>query len=181
VASAKKADAMQEFAQQHPDIAGGLAAARRTIASPLTARYWSTVPFKLGQGAVKYTAVPSVDNQSGDVPATSLDYLRAAMASQLTPGGPGAQFELCIIPQADPVADPIENPMVRWTSEPIAVATIKIAPQAFETPQQMKEAEELSFDPWHALAAHRPLGGINRARREVYPASLTLRQSSAAV
>ena len=49
VASAKKADAMQEFAQQHPDIASGLAAARRTIASPLTARYWSTVPFKLGQ------------------------------------------------------------------------------------------------------------------------------------
>ena len=81
----------------------------------------------------------------------------------------------------DPVADPIENPMVRWTSEPIAVATIKIAPQAFETPEHMKEAEELSFDPWHALAAHRPIGGINRARREVYPASLTLRQSSAAV
>ena len=57
----------------------------------------------------------------------------------------------------------------------------QIAPQVFETPERMKEAEELSCDPWHALAAHRPLGGINRARREVYAASLTLRQSSAAV
>jgi hypothetical protein len=26
----------------------------------------------------------------------------------------------------------------------------------------------MSFSPWHELAAHRPLGGIMRARREVY-------------
>jgi hypothetical protein len=181
VASVQKPEAMQDFAQQHPDIARGLAAARTTIASPLTTRYWSTVPFKLREGAVKYTVVPSAGNKSGDVPATSQDYLRAAMGSQLTSGGGGAQFDLCIIPQADPVAEPVENPMVRWTSEPIPVATIKIAPQAFDTPERMKEAEDLSFDPWHALAEHRPLGGINRARREVYAASLTLRQSSAAV
>ena len=103
------------------------------------------------------------------------------MASQLVPGENGAQFELCLIPQADPVDDPIENPMVPWKSEPVAVATIKVAPQVFDTPERMKEAEDMSFDPWHALAEHRPLGGINRARRDVYAASLTLRQSSVAV
>jgi len=26
----------------------------------------------------------------------------------------------------------------------------------------------MSFSPWHGLAAHRPLGGIMRARKEVY-------------
>jgi hypothetical protein len=60
-------------------------------------------------------------------------------------------------------------------------STIKVAPQAFDTPERMKEAEDMSFDPWHALAEHRPLGGINRARRAVYAASLKLRRSSAAV
>ena len=33
----------------------------------------------------------------------------------------------------------------------------------------------MSFSVWHALAAHRPLGGINRARRETYAMSKDLR------
>ena len=28
--------------------------------------------------------------------------------------------------------------------------------------------EEMSFNPWHALAAHQPLGGIMRARKKAY-------------
>ena len=172
---------MADFAQAHPKIGTALGAARKKTSSPLTTQYWSTVPFRLGGGAVKYTAVPSAGNKSGDVPAASRDFLRAALASQLGKGSYGAQFELCIIPQADPDDNPVENPMVPWKSAPIPVATIKVAPQAFDTPERMKEAENLSFDPWHALAEHRPLGGINRARRAVYAASLNLRQSAAAV
>jgi hypothetical protein len=181
VTSVQNPAVMTEFAQKHQDIATALAAARKNISSPLTTQYWSTVPFKLGGGAVKYTVVPSAGNKSGGVPATSSDYLRLALASQLAPGGNGAQFELCIIPQADPSGNPVENPMVPWKTEPIAVATIKVEPQGFDTPERMKEAEDMSFDPWHALAQHRPLGGINRARKAVYAASLRLRQSSAAV
>ena len=90
-----------------------VAAARKTIASPLTARYWSTVPFKLGGGAVKYSVVPSIDNKSGEVPATSSDYLRAAMASQLAPGENGVRFELCLIPQSDPATIPLRTPWCR--------------------------------------------------------------------
>ena len=176
--AAKDPKVMAEFAQKHPGIATALAAARKHISSPLTTQYWSTVPFKLGGGAVKYTIVPSGDNKSGDVPATSLNYLGAALTSQLGTGH-GAQFEFCIIPQADPGENPVENPMEPWKSEPIAVATIRVDPQAVDTPERMKEAEDLSFDPWHALAEHRPLGGINRARRAVYAASLKLRQSAA--
>ena len=71
--------------------------------------------------------------------------------------------------------------MVTWKSAPIPVATLTVEPQAFDTPERMREVEEMSFDPWHALAEHRPLGGINRARKAVYAASLKLRQSAAAV
>jgi hypothetical protein len=180
VASAQKPEVMIDFSQKHPDIAAALAAARKSIASPLTVRYWSTVPYKLGSGAVKYTAIPSATNASGDVTA-SPDHLRQALATQLAEGANGARFELCIIPQMDPGEDPVENPMVAWKAEPIPVATIAVAPQAFDTPECMKEAEEMSFDPWHALAEHRPLGGINRARREVYAASLKTRQNAIAV
>jgi len=181
VKSAQNPQEMSDFAQNHKEIAIALGAARKSVASPLTTQYASTVPFKLGNGAVKYTAIPSRDNASGDVPATSPDYLRAALAAALAPGAQGARFELCIVPQTDPETNPIEDPTKPWKAEPIAVATITIAPQAVDTPERMKEAEDLSFDPWHALAEHRPLGGINRARRAVYAASLSLRQSAAAV
>ena len=177
--AAKKPEVMADFGKKHPEIAAALAAARKKIASPLTVRYWSTVPYKLGSAAVKYTAIPAVTNASGDVPA-SADYLRQALATQLAPGANGARFDLCIIPQMDP-DDLVENPMVTWKAEPIPVATIAVAPQAFDTPERMKQAEEMSFDPWHALAEHRPLGGINRARREVYAASLKTRRNAIAV
>lgn len=180
VASAQKPEVMTDFSQKHPDVAGRLAAARKNIASPLTVRYWSTVPYKLGSLAVKYTAIPAVTNAPGDVPA-SPDYLRQALATQLAPDANGARFDLCIIPQIDPDQNPVENPMVTWTADPIPVATIAVTPHAFDTPERMKQAEEMSFDPWHALAEHRPLGGINRARREVYAASLKTRQNAIAV
>ena len=38
-----------------------------------------------------------------------------------------------------------------------------------------KFCRDLSFTPWHSLAAHKPLGGINRARKTVYTAISTLR------
>jgi len=38
-----------------------------------------------------------------------------------------------------------------------------------DSPQRRAYADDrISFDPWHALEAHRPLGGIQRARRIAY-------------
>jgi len=72
---------------------------------------------------------------------------------------------------------PVEDPTVRWESKPVPVATITIRPQTFDTAARRAECEKSSFDPWHALAEHRPLGGINRARKAVYPESVKLRQA----
>jgi hypothetical protein len=33
----------------------------------------------------------------------------------------------------------------------------------------------LSFNPWHGLAEHRPLGSVNRVRRAAYESSATFR------
>ena len=68
---------------------------------------------------------------------------------------------------------PIEDPTINW-DEALSpwrrVATVTIAAQEFDTPERHEFAEHLSFTPWHCLPEHRPLGGINRARRLVYEA-----------
>ena len=39
----------------------------------------------------------------------------------------------------------------------------------------VSRCESIAFNPWHALPAHRPLGNMNRARREIYQAMAAFR------
>jgi hypothetical protein len=103
--------------------------------------------------------LPSVD---------SPDKLRLAMAAQLK--SHEARFEFLVQVQTDPVAMPVEDPTVEWNAPWQKVATIRIPPQTFDSPEQMTFCENLSFTPWHSLADHRPLGGINRSRKAIYRA-----------
>jgi hypothetical protein len=68
---------------------------------------------------------------------------------------------------------PVENTLIPW-DDSVAnwqkAAKIDIYPQIFSTTAQQEFCEELAFNPWHGLRVHRPIGGINRARREVLPA-----------
>ena len=49
------------------------------------------------------------------------------------------------------------------------VATVTVAPQdTYSDARQLFVDEQLSFTPFHALSAHRPLGGIMRARLKAY-------------
>ena len=50
--------------------------------------------------------------------------------------------------------------------------------QEIDTEQQQAMCRQLAFNVWHAIADHRPLGGINRLRREVYPISAAWRQQA---
>src|SRR4029077_15728690 len=78
----------------------------------------------------------------------------------------------------DPDSEPIENTLVAW-SEKISpwqkVATIDIGPQTFATTEQQEFCERLTFNPWHGLKVHIPVGGINRARRDVMHAMQDVR------
>ena len=40
----------------------------------------------------------------------------------------------------------------------------------FNTPEQMEFGDNLSFNIWHSLPEHRPLGSFNRARKRAYEA-----------
>jgi catalase len=176
VASAARPAVLEEFNTSNPRTAALLAASRKTIPSPLVVSYWSTVPFKLGDRAVKYAVMPADGDVPGDVKPVGADYLRRAMVERLAEGREPVTFDLCVIPQTDPVRMPVEDSTVRWESDPIPVARITVGPQSFDSPERMKECEEMVFDPWHALDEHRPLGGLNRARKAVYPASVEVRR-----
>ena len=58
-----------------------------------------------------------------------------------------------------------------------AVGRIIVPAQATYSPQRRVFFDELlSFDPWHAMAAHRPLGNVMRARRKAYVMAAQYRQ-----
>ncbi len=67
---------------------------------------------------------------------------------------------------------PIEKADQPWPEEQEpwqTVGRITCEPQdSYSDARQLFVDEQLSFNPWHALAAHQPLGGIMRSRRKAY-------------
>lgn len=81
--------------------------------------------------------------------------------------------------QTDPFLMPIENNGVLWPeklSPRVSVATLRLPRQTFDSPAQLAFARTLSFNPWHTIAEHRPLGNQSRARRRMYQTLSQLRQ-----
>lgn len=150
----------------------GLRSARRH-ASPLEIDYFSVVPYLLGERAVRYKARPILNERTRVPLFASRDHLREAMQRRLA--SDEARFELLVQVQTDPDTMPIEDPSVVWESPYRRVATIQILPQRFDSAEQLELCENLSFTPWHSLPEHRPLGGLNRARKVVYERLSTLR------
>ena len=97
------------------------------------------------------------------------DYLRNAMVAALTAGD--VEFDVRLQLQTDPHLMPIENNAVLWPeklSPRVSVATLRLPRQQFDSPAQMAFARRLSYNPWHCIAEHRPLGNQSRARRQMY-------------
>ncbi|MBV9577309.1 MAG: hypothetical protein JO057_01830, partial [Chloroflexi bacterium] len=53
---------------------------------------------------------------------------------------------------------------------------VRIPKQRFDSPEQLAFARVLSYNPWHSLPEHRPLGNISRARKRLYWEMSQLRQ-----
>ena len=99
--------------------------------------------------------------------------MRNALYQQLSLDRVPACFALQVQRQNADYYMPIEDTSVQW-SEDISpfetVATVRVEPQDFDTREQNLACDNLSFNPWHALPEHRPIGGINRLRKAVYEA-----------
>ena len=93
-----------------------------------------------------------------------------------------AEWNVCIQLCTDLERMPVEDPSVPWPedlSPYVPVARIVARPQnAYSSERRVYADEKLSFNPWHCLAAHRPLGNIMRARFHAYKASTEFRHSA---
>jgi len=154
----------------------------KTQSSPFEAPYFSCVPYLMGEGqAMQYSVWPK-SNRHTPVPRLPFrppdDYLRDAMVATLAKED--VEFDIRLQLQKDPYLMPIENNAVYWPeriSPRVSVATLRIPRQKFDSPAQLDFAKRLTYNPWHTIAEHRPLGNQSRARRRMYWTLATLRQS----
>ena len=150
--------------------------------NPLGARYWSCVPYLLGEGqAMMYSFAPR-SKVVTDIPGVPFgrvphNYLRDNMVATLA--RQDVEFDILLQVQTDPHLMPIENASVRWPeklSPFIPAATVRIPRQKFDSPAQFEFGKRLSLNPWHCLPEHRPLGNQSRARLRMYTELSRLRQ-----
>jgi hypothetical protein len=158
----------------------------KTQSSPFEAPYFSCVPYLLGEGqAMQYSVWPKTKTRT-PIPRLPLrppdDYLRNAMVAALDAGD--VELDIRLQRQTDAHLMPIENAAVLWPerlSPRVSVATLRIPRQKFNSPAQLEFAKRLSYNPWHSIAEHRPLGNQSRARRRMYYELSKLRHSMNAV
>jgi hypothetical protein len=144
-----------------------------TQTSPVECQYYSCTPFLLGnERAMQFSFKPRSETRSKipNLPGRPPDhYLRDNMAATLATQE--VVFDMLIQAQTDAHAMPVENAGVRWPqklSPYVPAATIRILKQRFDSPAQLRFATTLSYNPWHCIPEHRPLGSLNRARRRMY-------------
>jgi hypothetical protein len=158
----------------------------KTQSSPFEAPYFSCVPYLLGEDrAMQYSIWPKMKKRT-PIPRLPLrppdDYLRRAMVASLAERD--VEFDIRLQLQTDSHLMPIENNAVLWPekiSPRISVATLRIPRQKFDSLGQMEFAKKLSYNPWHTIAEHRPLGNQSRARRRMYLVLSELRHTMNAV
>jgi hypothetical protein len=149
----------------------------KTQSSPLQEQYFSCTPCLLGEGqAIQYSLSPVRVPRRRPPRHFTDNYLQAAMAQTLCHSE--VVFDFLVQVQTDSHAMPLEDASVLWPvrrSPRVAVARLVIPRQEFDSPAQLVFAENLSYNPWHSIVAHRPLGNQNRARRAVYVELSSLR------
>ncbi len=93
----------------------------------------------------------------------------------------GAEYELRAQLCTGTDEMPIEDASIDWPQEKSPyqpVARLTIPSQDAYSPQRRAFADDvLSFNPWHCVDAHRPLGSIMRARIKAYEASSAFRHT----
>ena len=149
---------------------------------PLGETYFSVTPFRYGDYIAKFSLVPvspSLTTLTGAKIEASEDpnAIRDTVRAEMT--GTEAVWEFRVQLCRDLDKQPVEDPTTPWNEDDApfqTVATIRAAPQNSWDPAQVQAVdEEMRFSVWTGLAAHQPLGNINRARKETYAHSADFR------
>lgn len=167
-----------KFLLTHPRGALNIVQGAKVYNNPLNVQWNSVTPYALGlptaegNGTMTYPkvvryALRTCSENPGRIMNLD-DYLAMNLDKQLMYSSACLDFYIQL--QKEPHDNPTENALIRWSEEDsplIKLARIEIPPQRFTSEAQKQFCENLSFNPWHGLVEHRPLGGINRARKVV--------------
>ena len=174
VSSSKGRAALVRWAIGRFGLRGGLTRLKAVAASlgtPFsgfaTETFWSAAPIACGPFAARLRLVP-VD-PAPPAPDAAQDWA-ADVASRLAVGPLAYELQMQFF--TDEATTPIEDASVDWSTPYVTVARLTVPAQ--ERSAVTDEAVEKSaFDPWCALADHRPLGSVMRARKAAYRPSQT--------
>jgi hypothetical protein len=155
-------------------------------ASPSIAleRFWSRGAVLWGSSPVRFNLIPDPDAPHAliDISERS-EGLREELTARLA--ADNVTYRLAVQHYVSEAVTPIEDGAVEWTEESspsIEIATLRIPKQdilARDGMESMAAIDRLAFNPWNAPPQFRPLGNLNRARRDVYGKSADHWQKSA--
>lgn len=150
---------------------------------PLGETYFSVTPFRYGDYVAKFRLKPvsvGLTELTGREIDTSVsdDAIRETVRAEMrdTRGEWEFQVQLCRSVEDQP----IEDPTIEWDEREapfLTVAIVSAGPQDSWSDAKVQEVDEqMRFSVWTGLAAHQPLGNINRARKVPYEHSAEFRQ-----
>lgn len=152
---------------------------------PLAEAYFSQAPLRFGDSIAKLAVGPVGPTQRMLADATvdtarDPDALRTATVGYLRDHD--AEFDVRVQLCTDLNRMPVEDASVAWPEDESpyqTVARLRFPRQdAFCPGRRAYVDEALSFCVSHSLAAHRPLGSVNRARLRAYPEMARLRREA---
>jgi hypothetical protein len=149
---------------------------------PLGETYYTQTAFRFGDFIAKFSLAPVSPNLTSLTddpvnPSGRPDALREVISDTMIEQD--GEWELRVQLCTDLEAMPIEDPSKQWDeaeSPYRAVGRIRAPAQLSWSVDRAKVVDDqLSFSVWHGLAAHQPLGSINRVRRPAYQMSADFR------
>ena len=152
---------------------------------PASNTYFSMAPIRFGDYVAKYRAKPAGDRHESYLDlvqrlGSRADAMRLALEETLQTREVVFEFQVQL--RTSEQTMPIEDATVEWpeSESPYrTVAHLLLPRQEIALLRRQDAYQNLSFNVWHALAVHRPLGGINRVRRRAYALSCAWRRQQA--
>ncbi|WP_062206139.1 catalase family protein [Aureimonas sp. AU12] len=151
---------------------------------PLAEPYFSQAPLRYGDYVAKLGLFPVAPAQLALKdwtldPHRDEDGFRHAAVDFFR--GSEAVFELRVQLWTNAATQPIEDASVDWPTEDSpyrTVATLRLPAQEADSAARRRYFDDvMTFRPAHALALHRPLGSVMRARLQVYEALSNFRHA----
>ncbi|TCH98143.1 catalase [Roseococcus sp. SYP-B2431] len=154
-------------------------------ANPLGETYFSAVPFRYGDYVAKFRLRP-VSPGLTDLTGRDIDTkgrpnaIRETIRQEMARIEGEWAFEVQLA--WDEEKQPVEDASTLWdeAEAPFArVAALRVSAQDSWDPNLVEKVNEtMRFSPWTGLAAHRPLGNVNRARQATYRHAADFRQAA---